>query len=55
MFLRLAVSNSDVWGLVFLRLGKIILTSSYVLGVKDVYVLELVLLRLGVSFHTFGG
>ena len=58
-FLRLGVSNSYFWMLVFFRLGVrnffCLRVSFLTFGVRDSYVSVLVFLRLGVSFLTFGG
>ena len=66
VFLRLRVSNSYVWGLVFFRLGVRFLTFggyfSYVWGlaflfllVWNSYVWGFLFLRLEISFLTFLG
>ena len=52
VFLRLVVSNSYVWGLVFLRFG---VSNSYVWWLIILTFVGYYLLRLRVSFFTFGG
>ena len=50
LLIRLWVSNSYVWGLVFLRLD---LRDSHVGGVRDCYVLGLVFLPCVISINSY--